>query len=568
MAILDFLVPDLAPEQYSSGQGTGYAQQYDLGAPNPFDVAQQYADKAVQAKQLELQKDLLNEKNRQEAFKKYIADLKYDPKWTLAQNDLEQEVEGIGNYISEYRASGKPETAEFQMEVNKKKAQLAAKNSMNEESFKEYNKNMQTMLTGLAKGEYTQDDIDNYSKQIEDAYSKGGIEAGYKAIRNIRPLRQFDISKHFSEEFPKPESSADGRTSDQVKEELDDYTNNRWMALTQDRQQQVIDDLYYANKIKEKTPDEAINYIRNNVVDLYNQKRTSVDKTKPLSVTDWFSKNFPQPESLNALTSDQITSELDKYNDARWADLNKSQEEELINNLFEEGLIDTATKADAKKYTRQVVDFYNRRVQRQGRAATKSADEKRREKTELVPTGMFDTSVRDDGFELKVPTSAEFYNTKGEFIYMKPAYVTPKSGDGVVLVGKRLAKEGDRGYFETKEEADSAYEKWKKANSGKSASVEQDPETKKYIIVTGDEEYIPIGKGSNAQKNLAKFEAEYGYNLEDEFKKLAIELDKAEGTKPGTWMDREFYGKSQGTGTTSGESKDQQKTTVKGGKSR
>ena len=59
------------------------------------------------------------------------------------------------------------------MEVNKKKAQLAAKNSMNEESFKEYNKNMQTMLTGLAKGEYTRDDIDNYSKQIEDAYSKG-----------------------------------------------------------------------------------------------------------------------------------------------------------------------------------------------------------------------------------------------------------------------------------------------------------------------------------------------------------------------------------------------------------
>lgn len=84
MAILDFLVPDLAPEQYSSGQGTGYAQQYDLGAPNPFDVAQQYADKAVQAKQLQLQKDLLNEKNRQESFKKYIADLKYDPKWTLA----------------------------------------------------------------------------------------------------------------------------------------------------------------------------------------------------------------------------------------------------------------------------------------------------------------------------------------------------------------------------------------------------------------------------------------------------------------------------------------------------
>lgn len=551
MAILDFLVPDLAPEQYSSGQGTGYAQEYNLGAPNPFDVAQQYADKAVQTKQLELQKELLNEKNRQESFKKYINDLKYDPKWTLAQSDLEQEVEGIGNYISEYRASGKPETSEFQMELNNKKAKLSAKNSMNEEAFRDYNKNMQTMLTGLAKGEYTQEDIDSYSKQIEEAYKRGGIEEGYKAVKNVRPLRQFDISEHFSAEFPKPESSADGRTSDQVKEELDDYTNNRWMALTQDRQQQVIDDLYYGNKIKEKTPDAAISYIRNNVVDLYNQKRVGVDKTKPLSVTDWFSKNYPQPESLNALTSDQITSELDKYNEARWADLDKDQEQKLINNLFEEGLIENATKEDAKKYTRQVVDFYNRKVQRQGRARQKTSLEKQYEKTALRPTKMFPpTSKANDGFELKLPTSAEFYNTKGEFIYMKPAYVTPKSGDGVVLVGKRLVQGGDKGYFENKEDADSARAEWERKNS-RTATVEQDPETKKYIIVTGDEEYIPIGKGLNAQKNLAKFEAEYGYNLEDEFKKLAIELDKAEGTKSGTWMDREFYGKSQGTGTTS-----------------
>ena len=542
MAILDFLVPDLAPEQYSSGQGTGYAQQYNLGAPNPFDVAQQYADKAVQAKQLQLQKDLLNEKNRQESFKKYISDLKYDPKWTLAQNDLEQEVEGIGNYISEYRASGKPETAEFQMEVNKKKAQLAAKNSMNEESFKEYNKNMQTMLTGLAKGEYTQDDIDNYSKQIEDAYSKGGIEAGYKAIRNVRPLRQFDISKHFSAEFPKPESSADGRTSDQVKEELDDYTNNRWMALTQDRQQQVIDDLYYANKIKEKTPDEAINYIRNNVVDLYNQKRVGVDKTKPLSVTDWFSKNYPQPESLNVLTSDQITSELDKYNDARWADLNKSQEEELINNLFDEGLIENATKEDAKKYTRDVVDFYNRKVQRQGRAGTKSAGQKVAEKTFLEPFKEYPTTGYKDGYSISIPKSAEFINENGESIYIKPNRVLPVSGKGVVLEGKRLVQGGDKGYFETKEEAESAYDKWKKQNSGKTATVEQDPETKKYIIVTGDKETIRIGKGKNADENLATFKANFGKDLVEEFEKLAIENDKAEKKPAGTWMKTQFYG--------------------------
>lgn len=541
MAILDFLVPDLAPEQYSSGQGTGYAQQYDLGAPNPFDVAQQYADKAVQAKQLELQKDLLNEKNRQESFKKYISDLKYDPKWTLAQNDLEQEVEGIGNYISEYRASGKPETAEFQMEVNKKKAQLAAKNSMNEESFKEYNKNMQTMLTGLAKGEYTQDDIDNYSKQIEDAYSKGGIEAGYKAIRNVRPLRQFDISKHFSEEFPKPESSADGRTSDQVKEELDDYTNNRWMALTQDRQQQVIDDLYYANKIKEKTPDEAINYIRNKVVDLYNQKRVGVDKTKPIEINQHFSKYYPKPEYLDILNSDQVKEELDLYNENRWFDLG-DKKQEMVDRMFNEGLIKNATLADAKKYTRDIVDLYNNPVKRQGRAGTKSAGQKVAEKTFLEPFKEYPTTGYKDGFSISIPKSAEFINENGESIYIKPNRVLPVSGKGVVLEGKRLVQGGDKGYFETKEEADSAYDKWKKANSGKTATVEQDPETKKYIIVTGDKETIRIGKGKNADENLATFKANFGKDLVEEFEKLGVENDKAEKKPAGTWMKTQFYG--------------------------
>lgn len=541
MAILDFLVPDLAPEQYSSGQGTGYAQQYDLGAPNPFDVAQQYADKAVQAKQLQLQKDLLNEKNRQESFKKYISDLKYDPKWTLAQNDLEQEVEGIGNYISEYRASGKPETAEFQMEVNKKKAQLAAKNSMNEESFKEYNKNMQTMLTGLAKGEYTQDDIDNYSKQIEDAYSKGGIEAGYKAIRNVRPLRQFDISKHFSEEFPKPESSADGRTSDQVKEELDDYTNNRWMALTQDRQQQVIDDLYYANKIKEKTPDEAINYIRNKVVDLYNQKRVGVDKTKPIEINQHFSKYYPKPEYLDVLNSDQVKEELDLYNENRWFDLG-DKKQEIVDRMFNEGLIKNATLADAKKYTRDIVDLYNNPVKRQGRAGTKSAGQKVAEKTFLEPFKEYPTTGYKDGFSISIPKSAEFINENGESIYIKPNRVLPVAGKGVVLEGKRLVQGGDKGYFETKEDADSAVEKWKKANSGKTATVEQDPETKKYIIVTGDKETIRIGKGKNADENLATFKANFGKDLVKEFEKLAIENDKAEKKPAGTWMKTQFYG--------------------------
>lgn len=461
MAILDFLVPDLAPEQYSSGQGTGYAQQYNLGAPNPFDVAQQYADKAVQTKKLELEKDLLNEKKRQEAFSKYITDIKYDPKWVIAESNFEQEVDDIGNFISEWRASGKPVNTEFQIELNKKKARLNSLKGMNDEAFTRYNKNMQTMLAGLGK-DYEQKDINEYESEVKKAYEQGGVEAGFNKINQLRPLKEFDLIGYLKKDYPTAVNES-GELLKTTPQDLDRMAKFKWDGLTDERKKEVMEKAYLSGEIKQETPEATIEYFRRQL-DLWDQE----------------------------------------------------------------------VKARA-------------RVPRQ----TKSYGDKMKEKTQLVPEPMFDTSVRNDGFALSVPKSSEFYNTKGELVYIKPEWVTPKSGDGVVLKGKRLAKEGDRGYFETKEEADSAYEKWKKANSGKSASVEQDPETKKFIIVTGDEEYIPIGKGSNAKKNLGKFEAEYGYNLEDEFKKLAIELDKAENTKPGTWMDREFYGKSQGIGTTS-----------------
>jgi hypothetical protein len=120
MAILDFLVPDLAPEQYSSGQGTGYAQQYNLGAPNPFDVAQDYMNSMLQQKKLEQEKDLLNEKTRQEKLNQYISSIEYDPKWEIARSNFDEKVNEIGDFVSEWRASGKPINQDFHMELNKK----------------------------------------------------------------------------------------------------------------------------------------------------------------------------------------------------------------------------------------------------------------------------------------------------------------------------------------------------------------------------------------------------------------------------------------------------------------
>jgi hypothetical protein len=548
MAILDFLVPDLAPEQYSSGQGTGYAQEYDLGAPNPFDVAQDYMNNMLQQKKLEQEKDLLNEKTRQEKLNQYISSIEYDPKWEIARSNFDEKVNEIGDFVSEWRASGKPINQDFNMELNKRKAELNTMKSENEKAFETYNKNMQTMLAGLGK-DYTQEDIKAYEKSVTDAYDRGGINEGFKTITTIRPLKEFNVSGHFSANFPKPESSADGRTSDQVKEELDNYTNNRWMDLTPDRQRQIVDDLYYGKKIDENTPDAAINYIRNNVVELYNQKRVGVDKTKPFSITEHFSKNYPQPESLDALNSDQLKSELDSYNNTRWADLDETQEQNLINNLYDEGLIENPTKEEAKNYTRNVVDYYNRKVKRQGRVGSKSYGSKVAEKVSFIPDSEYETSEgRNDYYNIEVPNPQNFQLEDGTYVYMKPDKLVPFGEKGVYLEGTRLAVEGDKSFWETQKEAEDALSKWEESNKGQ-GTIEQDPKTKKFYITSGERVKVPVGrKIKESGRNRGLFKAAYNHDLEEEYRKLAKPFEDA-GEKD--WFNRVFYGTEGGSSQSS-----------------
>jgi hypothetical protein len=260
MAILDFLVPDLAPEQYSSGQGTGYAQQYNLGAPNPFDVAQNYMNSMLQQKKLEQEKDLLNEKTRQEKLNQYVSSIQYDPKWEIARTDFDNKVNEIGDFVSEWRASGKPINQDFNMEINRRKAELNTMKSENEKTFEAYNKNMQTMLGGLGK-DYNEEDIINYEKAITDAYKKGGINEGFKAITTIRPLKQFDLITYLKKDFPEPVNES-GELLETKPEDLDRMALDKYTDLSDTRKQQVIDELFLNNRIKEKTPEAAIAYFR------------------------------------------------------------------------------------------------------------------------------------------------------------------------------------------------------------------------------------------------------------------------------------------------------------------
>ena len=541
MAILDFLVPDLAPEQYSSGQGTGYAQEYDLGAPNPFDVAQDYMNSMLQQKKLEQEKDLLNEKTRQEKLNQYISSIEYDPKWEIARSDFENKVNEIGDFVSEWRASGKPINQDFHMGLNKLKGELNTMKSENEKSYETYNKNMQTMIGSLGK-DYNDEDVKAYDKAVTDAYKNGGINAGFKTISTVKPIKQFELIKYLKENFPVA-TDEKGNLLQTDPKRLDEMANRKYFDLSTDRKKEVMSDLYINGQIPKETPEETIKYFRGQL-DLWAQKKA--DKPKEFDLNKYFSENFPKPEDLSSLTESTKKEELDDYANQRWLQLDNlypGAKEQLIKNLYDNKLIESEDAEAAKKYIRDnVVTLYDTYKVSQARAASKGYGEKTAEKTMLEPFKEYKTTGYKDGYSINIPKSAEFINENGESIYIKPNRVLPVSGKGVVLEGKRLVQGGDKGYFETKKEADDALAEWEKTNSGKTANVEQDPETKKYIIVTGVKETIRIGKGKNADENLATFKANFGKDLVEEFEKLGVENDKAEKKPAGTWMKTQFYG--------------------------
>jgi len=282
MAIFDFILPDLAPEQYSSGEGTGYAKVMPSNAPDIFSQTQDLIDAELEAKKRDHEKDILNEKNRQAKLEEYASNIQYDPKWEHARANFDQEVNNIGDFITEWRASGKPVDDKFNLELNKRKAKLNSLKGMNDKAFEMYNKNMQTMLAGLGK-DYEQADIDNYDAAISKAYEEGGVEKGFEAITTTRPLKQFDLMTYLKKNYVVPENQT-GELLQTKPEELDVFAKAKWDELTTERKADVMEDLYLEGNIKEKTPQAAIKYFRDQV-ELWDKEQRARPRAPKQSAT-------------------------------------------------------------------------------------------------------------------------------------------------------------------------------------------------------------------------------------------------------------------------------------------
>jgi hypothetical protein len=313
MAIFDFILPDLAPEQYSSGEGTGYAKVMPSNAPDIFSQTQDLIDAELEAKKRNHEKDILNEKNRQAKLDEYVANIQYDPKWEYARSNFDQEVNGIGDFISEWRASGKPVNDKFNLELNKRKAKLNSLKGMNDKAFEAYNRNMQTMLAGLGK-DYEKEDIENYEAAITKAYEEGGVQKGFEATTTTRPLKQFDLMSHLKKNGVVPENET-GELLQTKPEELDVKAKFSWDELTKERKLDVMEDLYLEGNIKEKTPEAAIQYFRDQL-ELWDKEQRARPRAPRSSggggrktTTPVFGANYIPDESIADATENNLKKE-------------------------------------------------------------------------------------------------------------------------------------------------------------------------------------------------------------------------------------------------------------------
>ena len=132
------LTPNFAPEAYSQGVGTGSAQVFDLGAPNPFQVAQQNQEQTL-ANQKELNKKLIDyevkKQERLDGFLEKYSDMTSE--WGKTQKAIGEKVDQYGNLISGMRALNKSVDSEAITKAQKELRDLA---KQNEENYKKYSK--------------------------------------------------------------------------------------------------------------------------------------------------------------------------------------------------------------------------------------------------------------------------------------------------------------------------------------------------------------------------------------------------------------------------------------------
>ena len=161
------LIPDFSPEAYSSGQGSGYAQVFNLNAPNPFDVTGDTYKNLLAIEKDKLNASYENEKKRQEKLDEFLSSINdYDNAWATGQAQLTKKIDDYGNLIAGMRAKGTNLDLKS-LNVSKKEiADLAKANQGNQKKYSEIAAMMADPLI------YDDEERDLFQKEVKNAAAK------------------------------------------------------------------------------------------------------------------------------------------------------------------------------------------------------------------------------------------------------------------------------------------------------------------------------------------------------------------------------------------------------------
>ena len=173
---------------------------------NVFSTIQGALDKNLQLQQADLAKKEEAKKKQDAALEKLMLDLQANPLWNRATGEMSNHIDDIQDFVINWRASGKPEDYNFQLELKKKMLDFEAMKSMNEKSFNEVSK---YLSEATANEKLDKEDLALWQKGLDQ---QKDVESVYNYVFNQpKPGEYFDVLKPFKDFFSQEEQA--GRTT-------------------------------------------------------------------------------------------------------------------------------------------------------------------------------------------------------------------------------------------------------------------------------------------------------------------------------------------------------------------
>lgn len=241
----DGLIPNFSPEAYTSGQGTGYAQVFNLQGPNPFETTQNTYDKLLAIEKDRLKKTYENEEKRQEKLDDFLSSIHdYDNAWEMGKVQLGKEIDTYGNLISGMRAQGKAIDVNT---LNKSKKKIADLAKANEDNQKNYAKIAAIMADPIV---YTDEERKAFQDDVKAEAQKDIFNVQEYLGKWSASLATPDILSDYIKLKPEAKSDKTGYIKETVPGEAQSVVNSIWSKYEPIQQKKLLSDMLNNGEIK------------------------------------------------------------------------------------------------------------------------------------------------------------------------------------------------------------------------------------------------------------------------------------------------------------------------------